>query len=75
MNEDFFNFLCQVRIRYSELLLEFGFYLIETRMLNDPEKYLESLLPPRDEILKILNDAWNKHKRRKKFIKIKIIMN
>lgn len=66
MNEDYFNFLCQVRIRYSELLIEFGLYLIETRMFNNPEEFLELLLPPKDEISEILNQAWKKKKKNKR---------
>lgn len=66
MNDDYFTFLCQVRVRYSELLIEFGLHLIETRMFSDPEEYLELLLPPKDEIIKILNQAWRKKKKERK---------
>lgn len=70
MNDDYFHFLCQVRVRYSELLIEFGMHLMDISLFDDPEEYLDLLLPPRDEILKILNQAWKKKEiKRKKCIR------
>lgn len=47
-------FLSKVRIRYAEVLIELGLQWIETHPFHTPEEFLNLFMPPRDEILEIL---------------------
>lgn len=53
--ESYIEFLNEARIAYSEILIEIGFLHLKNCPLSEPEEFLELYLPPKLDILEILN--------------------
>lgn len=58
------NFLNDIRIKNSQLIIEIGLQWIESFPHCDPQEFVDYYFPPRDSIMEILKEEQAKQKNR-----------
>jgi hypothetical protein len=69
------DFLNEARIVFSQLLIHIGFQQLQIFPQADPEEFLDTFFPPRNDILEMLCEEQSRLKKKKRSREIKTNKN